>query len=90
MFFTSYNFMFFFLALALVYFTLPFRWRWILLLAGSYFFYGCWGVADLFLLIAQTTVVYCGARLLEFVPDPRRRRPCWYSSCHHAGLAVHF
>lgn len=74
MFFTSYNFMFFFLALALVYFTLPFRWRWILLLAGSYFFYGCWGVADLFLLIAQTTVVYCGARLLEFVPDPRRRR----------------
>lgn len=74
MLFTSYHFAIFFVLLAAVYFTLPFRWRWPLLLAASYFFYGCWSVEYLVLLIAQTTVVYGGARLLERTSAPRRRR----------------
>ncbi len=53
------------MAVCLLYFLIPRRYQWFLLLGASYFFYGCWNVKYLFILIISTCIVYITALLLR-------------------------
>jgi len=58
MIFNSIEFLIFFSIVFLLYFLVPQRFRWIYLLAASYFFYGFYKIEYLGLLIVQTIIVY--------------------------------
>ena len=58
MLFNSLQFLVFFPIVVILYFALPPRFRWPLLLAGSYYFYACWRLEYLSLIIISTVVDY--------------------------------
>jgi len=62
MLFNSFQFIFFFPAVLITYFALPHRFRWVLLLVASYYFYMCWN-ADYIILIILATLSNYGAGL---------------------------
>lgn len=65
MLFTSFQFLVFFCAVTAFFFTIPHRFRWILLLLSSYYFYMCWKPEYLVLIIATTAINYIVGLLLE-------------------------
>lgn len=58
MLFNSVEFFIFFLAVLILYFLSPYKYRWIILLAGSYFFYMSWEPAYILLIFLSTVVDY--------------------------------
>jgi D-alanyl-lipoteichoic acid acyltransferase DltB (MBOAT superfamily) len=58
MLFNSLQYAVFLPCVVLLYFALPHRWRWVLLLAASYYFYMCWRVEYAALIVASTLVDY--------------------------------
>lgn len=78
MLFNSLEFLLFFPVVVLFYFAMPHRYRWVLLLVASYYFYACWKV-EYVVLIAFSTLVdyYVGLRLDR--THERRRRKSWLS-----------
>ena len=64
MLFNSFAFVIFFIVVLFLYYSIPKQYRWMLLLAGSYFFYMCWKVEYIVLIIASTLIDYLvGLRL---------------------------
>jgi alginate O-acetyltransferase complex protein AlgI len=61
MLFTSLIYFLFLPIVALVFFLTPLKWRWLWLLAASYFFYMYWNPAYIFLIVASTLVDYWAA-----------------------------
>jgi D-alanyl-lipoteichoic acid acyltransferase DltB (MBOAT superfamily) len=74
MLFNSLQYLVFFPVVVCLYFLLPQRHRWMLLLAASWYFYACWKVKYLGLLFLTTTVDYTAARLIEGAGTLRGRR----------------
>ena len=72
--FNSLHFLWFFLAVYLLYRLLPHRGQNWLLLVASYYFYAAWDWRFLSLLAASTVVDYTAARLIETSESPRRRK----------------
>jgi alginate O-acetyltransferase complex protein AlgI len=72
--FNSLQFLIFFPLVVGFYFALPYKYRWILLLAASYYFYGCWKAEYLVLIVASTLIDYSAGLLMSKYPDKRRRR----------------
>ena len=64
MLFNSLHFIVFFAVVVLLYFSIPFRFRWALLLCASYYFYGSWRADYLVLLIIPTAVNFFAGRLI--------------------------
>jgi D-alanyl-lipoteichoic acid acyltransferase DltB (MBOAT superfamily) len=64
MLFNSFEFVFFFAAVIVVYYSLPYRYRVWFLLAASYYFYMRWNWEYIFLILAQTAINYEIARLI--------------------------
>jgi len=64
MIFSSVEFFLFFIVVACAYFLLPHRFRWILLLGGSYYFYMSWNATYVVLLLASTITAYLTALLM--------------------------
>jgi hypothetical protein len=62
--FNSINYLFFFPAVVTLFYLLPQRFRWILLLAGSYFFYMCWNPFFITLIVSSTVVSYFAGLLM--------------------------
>ena len=58
MLFNSIHYLIFFPIVAGAYFILPQRYRWMLVLASSYYFYMCWRVEYVFLIVISTLVDY--------------------------------
>lgn len=59
MLFNSLNYIFFLIGVVIIYFLIPSnRWRKVFLLGASYYFYACWNVAFLAILLAVTAVSY--------------------------------
>jgi alginate O-acetyltransferase complex protein AlgI len=58
MLFNSIEFILFFPIVVAAYFLLPFRFRWILLLLASYYFYMCWNYKYIVLIIFSTLIDY--------------------------------
>jgi len=72
--FNSIEFLVFFPLVATVFFIIPHRWRWVLLLGASYFFYTRWNLKYIVVLLAMTVIGYAGGRLLEQQVRPTTRR----------------
>lgn len=74
MLFNTLSYFVFLTFIVLIFYSIKPRYRWILLLSGSYFFYACWKPAFLLLIILSTLVVYISALQLEknFSPSIRR------------------
>jgi len=65
MLFNSIHFLFFFPIVVFLFFCTPHRFRWILLLVSSYYFYMSWKVEYLVLILFSTFVSYCAAIIME-------------------------
>lgn len=74
--FNSLEFLIFYPAVLLVYFLVPQRWRWILLLAASYYFYLSWNVELVFLIVFTTAVSYVAAIVIEKNSKQTVKRLC--------------
>lgn len=72
--FISPEFILFFAAYFPVYFALPHRWRWVWILASSYFFYAYGHSEYLWIIVLTTAVDYTVARLIQRTENPRRRK----------------
>lgn len=64
MIFNSIPFLIFISTVLLTFYVLPHRFRWILMLAASYFFYGFWKIEYLSLIAISTVVDYLSARVV--------------------------
>lgn len=65
MLFNSIEFMVFLPIVIAAYFLLPFRYRWVLLLAASYYFYMQWRPEYIILIILSTIIDYVAAIRLD-------------------------
>ena len=75
MLFNSIQFIIFFPVVVGLYFAMPHRFRWTLLLAASYYFYMCWKPEYVLLIIASTMVDYFAALQMGKCADRARRKP---------------
>jgi D-alanyl-lipoteichoic acid acyltransferase DltB (MBOAT superfamily) len=73
MLFNSIGYLFFLPIVVLLYYLLPFRWRWVLLLAASYFFYLLWHVEFVLVLISATLVSYFAALKMGQIAKKKQR-----------------
>ena len=89
MIFHSLDFVAFFIAFVAVYWTLPQRAQNVLLLAGSYFFYGYVHPWFLILIATSTVIDYCAARGMEAWPR-HRRKFLWLSVLSNFGMLGFF
>jgi alginate O-acetyltransferase complex protein AlgI len=74
MLFNSLGFLLFFPVVIALYFALSHKYRWMMLLGASYYFYMCWK-PEYIVLIAGSTLIdyYCGLRMSN-IPDKKDRR----------------
>lgn len=80
MLFNSIDFVLFFPLVVALYFAMPHRYRWVLLLVASYYFYGCWKPEYILLLAASTLIDYVAALAMARHGERRQRRPWLYFS----------
>lgn len=73
MLFNSVRFAVFFPCVVFFYFLLPHRYRWVLLLAASYYFYMCWKAEYLILILISTAIDYVAALRIAYSPRPHVR-----------------
>jgi len=74
MLFHSVSFLAFFAGLAGVYYAVPHKFRWPLLLVASLYFFASFRASYLFLLLGVTLVAYFGGRSIGTATDGRKRR----------------
>jgi alginate O-acetyltransferase complex protein AlgI len=80
MLFNSLQFVFFFPAVVALYFATPHRFRWVLLLAASYYFYAAWRPEYLVLIFASTVVDYLAGRGMGRFEGARIRKALLFAS----------
>ena len=81
MLFNTFEFLLFFLIVFVLFFSLPQKRRWIVLLVSSYFFYGYWKPSYL-ILIASSTISLLGFSLTPArAPTTVIISPCWRMTC---------
>ena len=73
MLFNSLEFLIFFPVVAALFFALPHRWRWLLLLVASYLFYSAWSPVYLLLLVLTSGLDWYVAVRMEDSTDDRTR-----------------
>ena len=76
MLFNSADFLIFFPIVVVIYFLIPEKFRYIWLLAASYYFYMQWNPAYGLLLLSSTLITYFGARILERLDKEKPRKVC--------------
>jgi alginate O-acetyltransferase complex protein AlgI len=89
MLFNSFHYALFFPLVLVAYFAIPHRARWALLLAASYYFYACWRVEYLGLLLLSTSVDYVGGLRIAAATTPRAKR-AWLAASLAANLGLLF
>ena len=77
MLFNSLSFLAFFAVLAVVYYAMPHRFRWPLLLVASLYFYAAFSARYLLLLIGITLIAYLGGLAMGASAGRRPRRLIW-------------
>lgn len=89
--FNTLDYVFFFIVVVLLYFWLPQRYRWIMLLAASYYFYMCWKAEYIVLIIVSTLIDYLAGLYMGRTEDPRKRKLLlWMSMSSNLGLLFFF
>jgi alginate O-acetyltransferase complex protein AlgI len=89
MMFNSISFLVFFTATAILFFLIPHRWRWLLLLAASYLFYGYGRPGYLGLIMATTWVSFWFAKHIQ-AADRRRKKRLQLGLCVGFNLFILF
>lgn len=79
MLFHSWQFAVFFAVIFFSYYLLPHKYRWMLLLAGSYYFYMCWNARLVLLIAGVTGVTFLAALLLSRAKSASARKA--YAAC---------
>lgn len=80
MLFNSWQFWLFFAAVLPAYWILPHRLQNRMLLAASYFFYGCWNWKFVPLIVFSTALDYCLGNVVARASGPRSRKACLAAS----------
>lgn len=89
--FNSLEYLIFLPLVVAAYFALPHRFRWVLLLAASYYFYMCWKAEYVVLILASTLVDYWAAlRMGKAGEKPKRRKYLILSLVANLGLLFSF
>ncbi len=65
MLFNSFEFLIFLPCVIILYYILPHRVRWVLLLAASYYFYMAWKAEYVILIVLSTLVDYAASIMME-------------------------
>ena len=79
MLFNSWQYAIFLPAVACGYFLLPHRWRWVLLLAASYYFYMSWNPELIFLILFTTLTSWLAALGVERAATQKGKKLCLYT-----------
>ena len=74
MLFNSIEFVFFFPIVVILYFITPHKYRWIFLLAASYYFYMCWKAEYIILIILSTIIDYFAGIMMEKAETISKKR----------------
>jgi alginate O-acetyltransferase complex protein AlgI len=74
MLFNSLHYLVFLPCVVVLYFATPHRWRWLLLLAASYYFYMCWKAEYLILMIFSTGIAYVTGLGINRTEDVQKRK----------------
>lgn len=90
MLFNSIGYLFFLPLTVILYYLLPHRWRWALLLAASYLFYLLWHVEFVLILISATLVSYYAAIKMGQVNKKHRRKYLVLALIVNLGMLVFF
>lgn len=72
--FHSFEFLVFFPVVAIVFFVIPHKYRWIFLLGASYLFYMSWNPEYIVVLLAVTAIGYLSGQWLAWIKQPQVRR----------------
>lgn len=76
MLFNSTDYLLFFPVVVMLYYAFPDKWKWALLLAASYFFYACWKLEYVALIMITTLADYfIGLRIAK--ADQKRKKKNW-------------
>ena len=89
MLFNSLQFLIFFPIVVSIFFLLPQKRRWILLLIASYYFYMCWKVEYIVLIIASTLIDYYVAQKMGAIKEKIKRKK-WLLISLFANLGILF
>ena len=73
MLFNSIGYLFFLPITVMLYYAIPYRWRWVFLLVASYFFYLIWRVEFVLILLTATAVSYYTALKMGQKPNKKQR-----------------
>jgi D-alanyl-lipoteichoic acid acyltransferase DltB (MBOAT superfamily) len=73
MLFNSINYLLFLSVVTLVYYLFPPRQRWLWILPASYYFYACWNVKFILLLLFSTGLNFLVAIWIESIPSQHRK-----------------
>lgn len=76
MLFNSLSFSLFFLILTALHFSLPYRYRWMLMLAASYYFYMCWSAEYVMLILTSTLITWYAGIKIDEKPQQRNNSSC--------------
>lgn len=80
MLFNTIDFVIFLIAVVIVYYAIPAnKYRKLFLLAASYYFYACWNVAFLGLLVFDTVVAFRAGLMMESKEKPSQKKILWPS-----------
>ena len=74
MLFNSIDFIIFFPIVVILYFSIPYKYRWILLLAASYYFYMCWKAEYIILIAIATLINYFAGLMMGNTSEESKRR----------------
>lgn len=80
MLFNSLQYLIFFPIVVGLYFLIPYKYRWAILLAGSYYFYMAWKPAYIILIIFSTLIDYSAGIMMGKTEDKRKRKKYLYLS----------
>jgi len=80
MLFNSIEFLLFFPVVVALYFAIPHKYRWALLLAASWYFYMCWKAEYIILIIVSTAVDYYAGLKMSALKKKKQRKPWLYLS----------
>ncbi len=91
MLFHSIPFLYFFVIVVSLYFILPSRFRWVLLLGASYYFYFCWKAEYLIIIFLSSLVSYLSGIFMERRATlSRRKKVLFVALCYHIGILFVF
>ncbi len=91
MLFNTIDFVIFLPVVIIFYFLIPHKYRWILLLAASYYFYMSWKVEYVFLIVTSTLIDYLSGLKMDKLPDKKSKLPYLILSlCANLGLLFSF